>query len=208
MLDKWTLPVGTVEDFKRVCWPLLGRILISSLRPSGLSGLSFFIILFTQLSTFAPHWPQLSSLPAPAPTNPSLLPTLPLATPPLTLPWPPVLHESTSWWCGGAVRTCDTRWDRKTCAGAAVVELQGEELHPRQWVYNGLIVIQTWSRQTAAPPLLPPPISSPWEEVRTLSSPGTSRRRWMPRTGSGSTTLVRFSVHGHCINFGAGLILL
>lgn len=196
MLDKWTLPVETVEDFKRVCWPLLGHVLIPSSLPSGLSGLSFFITLFIQLSPFAPHWPQLSSLPAPAPTNPSLLLTLPLATPPLILPWPPALHESTSWWCGGAVRTCDTHWDRKTCAGAAAAEVRGEALHLRQWVYNEPTVIQIWSRQTAAPPLLPPPISSPWEGARTSSSPGTSRRKWTPRTGSDSTTLVRFSVRG------------
>lgn len=195
---KWTLPVQTVEDFKRVCWPLLGHIPILS---SGLLGLSFFIPLSPQLPPFAPHWPQLSSLPVPAPTNPSLLPTLPLATPPPTLPWPPAQLESTFLWCEGAAHTCATHWDRKTCAEVAAVDHPEEALQPRQWVYNGPTVIRTWSHQTAAPPLLPPPISSPWEEDRTSSSPGTSRRRWMLPTGSGFTTLVRFSVHGDLYHF-------
>lgn len=186
----WTPPVET-EDFKRVCWPSSGHIPVLSSLPSGRLGLSFFIPLFTQLPPFAPRWPQLSSLPVPAPISPSLLLTLPQATPPLTLPWPPAQRESTFWWCGGAARTCDTHWDRKTYAVMAAVEHPEEVLQPRRWAYNGPTVIRIWSRQTAAPPLLPPPISSPWEEDRTSSSPGTSRRRWMPQTGSGSTTLVR-----------------
>lgn len=192
VLHTWTLPIKTVEDFKKICWPLLGHIPTPSSLPSGLLGLSFFIPLFTQLPPFVPHWPQLSSLPVPVPTNPSLLLTLPLATPPPTRPWPPAQHESTFWWCGGAARTCDTLWDRKICAVLAVAERPEEALQPRLWVYNGPTVIRTWSRQTAGPPLLPPPISSPWEEDRTSSSHGTSRRRWMPQTGLGSTTLVRF----------------
>lgn len=214
VLHKWTLLIETVEDFKRVCWPLLGHIPVPFSLPSGLLGLFFFIPLFTQPSPFAPHWPQLSSLPVPAPTNPSLVLTLPLVTPPPTLPWPPVQHESTFWWCGGAAHTCDTRWARKTCAVAAAAEHPEEARQPRQWVYNGPTAIRIWSRQTAAPPLLPPPTSSPWEEDRTSSSPGTSRRRWMPRTGLGSTTSVRFSVHRKIgdldlgTNFGARLIFL
>lgn len=195
-MRKWILPVETVEDVKRVCWPLLGHIPILSLLLSGLLGRSFIIVLFTRLSPFAPHWPQLSSLPVPVPTNPSLVFTLSLATPPLTFPWLTAQHVSTSWWCGGAARTCATPWARRTCAVVAAAGHQEEAMQPRQWGYSGQTVIQTWSRQKAALLSLPPPISSPWEEDRISSSPGTSRRRWMPQTGSGSTTLVRLNIHG------------
>lgn len=195
MWRAWTLLIETVEDCKQVRWPLLGHIPIPCSLSSGLCfGLAFFIPPHTQFPPFAPHWPQLSSLPAPALTNPSL--PLPSATPPLTPLWQPAQHESTSWWYGGAAHTCDTHWDQKICAPPASAEHPEEALRPRPWVYSGPTVTQTWSRQTAAPPLLPPPTSSPWEEDRTSSSPGTSRRRWTPQTGSGSITSVRFSVHG------------
>lgn len=190
MFLKWTLPVETVEHLGLLA--LVGSHPNSLLRPFR----PFFLHSpVPQLPPFAPHWPQLSSLPVPAPTNPSLLPTIPLVTPPPTLPWPPAQHESTFLWCEGAAHTCDTHWARKTCAEVAMLEHLEEALQPRRWVCNGPTVIRTWSHQTAAPPLLPPPISSPWEEDKTSSSPGTSRRRWTPQTGSVFTTLVRFSIH-------------